>query len=119
MSEPDSCNMAQVAAPHALPNNKPPNLQVGDELNSGAWGAVYNGELEGHPVAVRRIHKLLHQGRSEEERRKVFEDFREECEKLQAMSHPHVVGKWHGIGDLSFKSKECFSFARYLWTMRL
>ena len=88
----DPSNMAQVAAPPTLPN-KPANLKVGDELNRGAWGAVYNGELEGHPVAVKRIHELLHQGRSEEERRKVFEDFREECEKLQALSHPHVVGK--------------------------
>ena len=84
--------MAQVAAPPTLPN-KPANLKVGDKLNRGAWGAVYNGELEGRPVAVKRIHELLHQGRSEEERRKVFEDFREECEKLQALSHPHVVGK--------------------------
>ena len=88
----DSSNMAQVAAPPTLPN-KPPNLKVGDELNRGAWGAVYNGELEGRPVAVKRIHELLHQGRSEEERRKLFEDLREECKKLQTLSHPHVVSK--------------------------
>ena len=84
--------MAQVAPPPTLPS-KPPNLKVGDELNRGAWGAVYNGELEGRPVAVKRIHELLHQGSSGEERRKLFEDFREECKKLQALSHPHVVGK--------------------------
>ena len=88
----DSSNMAQVATPPTLPN-KPANLEVGDELNRGAWGAVYNGELEGRPVAVKRIHELLHQGRSEEERRKLFEDFREECKKLQTLSHPHVVSK--------------------------
>ena len=88
----DSSNMAQVAAPPTLPN-KPANLKVGDKLNRGAWGAVYNGELEGRPVAVKRIHELLHQGRSEEERRRVLGDFREECKKLQALSHPHVVSK--------------------------
>ena len=84
--------MAQVASPPTL-LNKPANLKVGDELNRGAWGAVYSGKLERRPVAVKRIHELLHQGGGEEELRKVFEDFREECEKLQALSHPYVVGK--------------------------
>ena len=84
--------MAQRHTPLTFPD-RPRNLKIGDELNRGAWGAVYNGELEGRPVAVKRIHELLHQGRSEEERRKVFGDFREECKKLQALSHPHVVGK--------------------------
>ena len=78
--------------PTTLPN-KLANLKVRSELNRGAWGAVYNGELEGRPVAVKRIHELLHQGRSEEERRKVFEDFREEYKYLQTLSHPHIVGK--------------------------
>ena len=73
--------------------DRPRNLKIGDELNRGAWGAVYNGELEGRLVAVKRIHELLHQGRSEDERRKGFGDFREECKKLQALSHPHVVSK--------------------------
>ena len=84
--------MAQKQTPLTFPD-KPRNLKIGDELNRGAWGAVYNGELEGRPVAVKKIHELLHQGRTEEERRKVLGDFREECKKLQALSHPHVVGK--------------------------
>ena len=75
--------------------DKPRNLEIGAELNRGAWGAVYNGQLEGRPVAVKRIHELLHQGGEEEERRKLFEDFREECKKVQSLSHPHVVGEWH------------------------
>ena len=84
--------MAQRHTPLTFPD-RPRHLKIGDELNRGAWGAVYKGELEGRPVAVKRIHELLHQGRSEAERRKVFGDFREECKKLQALSHPHVVGK--------------------------
>ena len=75
--------------------DKPRNLTIGAELNRGAWGAVYNGELEGSPVAVKRIHELLHQEGGEEERRKLFADFREECKKLQSLSHPHVVGEWN------------------------
>ena len=84
--------MAQRHAPLTFPD-RPRNLTIRDELDRGAWGAVYNGELEGRLVAVKRIHELLHQGRSEVERRKVLGDFREECRKLQAFSHPHVVGK--------------------------
>ena len=85
--------MAQTPTSLTFPD-KPRNLTIGAELNRGAWGAVYNGELEGHPVAVKRIHELL-QGGGEEERRKLFEDFREECKKLRSLIHPHVVGKWN------------------------
>ena len=84
--------MAQRYATLTFPN-WPRDLKIGDVLGRGAWGIVCNGELEGRPVAVKRIHELLHQGRSEEERRKVLGDFREECKKLQAMRHPHVVSK--------------------------
>ena len=84
--------MAQRYATLTFPN-WPSDLKIGDVLGRGAWGIVHNGELEGRPVAVKRIHELLHQGRSEEERRKVLGDFREECKKLQAMRHPHVVSK--------------------------
>ena len=83
--------MAQKPAPPTLAD-KPKNLKIGDELNRGAWGVVYNGDLDGRAVAVKRIHELLHQGGGEEERRKLFEDFREECKNLQSLSHPHVVG---------------------------
>ena len=85
--------MAQKATSLTFPD-QPRNLKIGAELNRGAWGAVYNGELEGCSVAVKRIHELLHLGGGVEERRKLFEDFREECKKLQSLSHPHVVGKW-------------------------
>ena len=83
--------MALRHVPLTFPD-RPRNLKIGDELNRGAWGTVYNGELEGHPVAVKRIHELLHLGGSEEERRQYFGDFREECRRLQALSHLHVVG---------------------------
>ena len=93
MTSPDVIkDMAQRTAPLTFPD-KPRNLKIGDELNRGAWGAVYNGDLDGRPVAVKRIHELLHQGGGEEERRKLFESFREECKKLQSLIHPHVVGK--------------------------
>ena len=83
--------MAQKPASLTFPK-KPPNLRIGAELNRGAWGVVYNGDLDGRTVAVKKIHELLQEG-SEEERRKVFEDFRGECKKLQSLSHCHIVGK--------------------------
>ena len=85
--------MAQTPTSLTFPD-KPRNLKIGNELNRGAWGTVYNGELEGHPVAVKRIHELL-QGGGDEERRKLFANFQEECQKLHSLSHPHVVGKWN------------------------
>ena len=88
----DHTQMAQRHISLTFPE-KPRNLKIGAELNRGAWGAVYNGQLEGSNVAVKRIHELLRQGGGEEERRKLFEDFREECKKLQSLRHPHVVGK--------------------------
>ena len=89
-----SKGMAQKPTSLTFPD-KPRNLTIGTELNRGAWGAVYNGELEGRPVAVKRIHELLHQGGGDEERRQLFEDFRGECKKLQSLNHPHVVGEWN------------------------
>ena len=89
-----SKGMAQKPTPLTFPE-KPRNLTIGAELNRGAWGAVYNGELEGRPVAVKGIHELLHQGGGDEECRKLFEDFRGECKKLQSLSHSHVVGEWN------------------------
>ena len=71
----------------------PKNFKIGAELNRGAWGTMYNGDLEERSIAVKRIHALLHQGGEEENRRKLFVDFRDECRKRQALNHPHIVGK--------------------------
>ena len=45
--------------------NKLQNLVIGSELNRGAWGVVYNGELKECPVAVERVCKPLLQEASE------------------------------------------------------
>lgn len=72
--------------------DSPRGLAIGTEINRGAWGVVYEGDLDGHPVAVKNIHKLLRQvGKEELER--LLGNFRGECSKLQALKHPHIVGK--------------------------
>lgn len=84
--------MAKTSVAPTLPN-KQSNLKIRNERNSGAWGVVYNRTMDRRTVAVKKIHELLQYGVKEEERRKVFNDFREECKRLQALSHPHVVGR--------------------------
>ena len=84
--------MAQKLPLRAFPD-KPRGLTIGAELNRGAWGIVYEGEWERCPVAVKGIHRLLQQEGGRKMRKKLFEDFQEECMRLQKLSHPHVVGK--------------------------
>ena len=38
---------------------KPPSLKIGEEISRGAYGSVHCGKLDGTPVAVKRIHRLL------------------------------------------------------------
>ena len=72
--------------------DSPSNLIVRSEINRGAWGVVYDGELDGDPVAVKNIHDLLRQV-GEEELKRLLANFREECHRLQALKHPHIVGR--------------------------
>ena len=72
--------------------DKPFNLTVGSEINRGGWGVVYEGDLDGRPVAVKNIHELLRQV-GKEELGCLLGSFREECARLQGLKHPHIVGK--------------------------
>ena len=66
--------LGTILGPTTFPN-KPQNLMIRSELNRGALGIVYNGDLEGRPVAVKRIHELLPQ--------KVFESFPEDARNFK------------------------------------
>ena len=85
--------LPKMASPSAFPA-KPPNLRVGSAINGGAWGVIYEGDLDGRPVAVKSIHKLLRQEGNEGLDR-LLDKFREECARLQALVHPNIVGKEH------------------------
>ena len=72
---------------------KPPSLEIGKELSRGAYGAVHSGRLDGKEVAVKRIHRLLLEaatGHSDVDT--LLRDFRRECDLLERVDHPHVVG---------------------------
>ena len=86
----------------------PPSLKVGAELNRGSYGAVHVGELDGRPVAIKKIHQLLLEAAKEDEKswEKIIKDFEKECRLLETLEHPHIVGFWGAFYDV--KSKEPF-----------
>ena len=72
---------------------KPPSLKIGGEISRGAYGSVHSGELDGRTVAVKRFHRLLLEAaKGQGYFDKVMTDFKEECQLLEQVDHPHVVG---------------------------
>ena len=71
---------------------KPSSLKIGREISRGAYGSVHSGELDGRPVAVKRIHLLLLEAaRGQGDFDQVLMDFKEECQLLEQVDHPHVI----------------------------
>ena len=71
---------------------KPPSLTIGEEISRGAYGSVHCGELDGRPVAVKRIHRLLLEAaRGQGDFEQVMTDFQRECQLLEKLDRPHVV----------------------------
>ena len=74
---------------------KPPYLKIGKEINRGAYGTVYEGEIEDHPVAVKKIHGILQEASHNEGTMDLFDNFKKECALLEKAEHDHVV-QFHG-----------------------
>ena len=72
---------------------KPDTLTIEREINRGAWGTVYEGELNGQPVAVKKVHKLLLEAQGTDEN--VLRSFHRECQLLEKANHPNIV-KFYG-----------------------
>ena len=72
----------------------PASLRIGLEINRGAYGTVHEGQLDGCPVAVKKIHRLLLEAASGERDtwERVVRDFEKECRLLEGLKHPHIVG---------------------------
>ena len=71
---------------------KPPSLKIRKEICRGAFGSVHLGELDGRPVAVKRIHRLLLEAAREQgDFEQVMTGFKRECQLLEMLDHPHVV----------------------------
>ena len=66
---------------------KPPSLVIRGEKGRGSYGKVCHGELEGKPVMIKRIHKiLLTSSRSNQLR-----EFEQECQIMETLHHPNIV----------------------------
>ena len=71
---------------------RPSSLQIGKEISRGAYGSVHFGELDGRPVAVKRIHRLLLEAATDQgDIDQVLTDFKRECQLLEKMNHPNLV----------------------------
>ena len=90
--------MAASHPPIAVDNlfpSKPATLTIGREINRGAWGTVYEGELNGQPVAVKKVHKILLEAEGTEARERLIRSFHRECQLLEKANHPNII-KFYG-----------------------
>ena len=79
---------------YSIDLDKPIDLK--DEVNSGAYGAVYKVKLNGAPCVAKRLHDILTGMRgkervSEKQWRQLSDRFAQECRLLSGMRHPNVV----------------------------
>ena len=68
------------------------NVQpTGREIGVGAYATVYEVELPGATCAAKVVHDAHLRGTSADEFRFVAAKFVEECERMSALRHPHIV----------------------------
>ena len=72
---------------------KPATLTIGREVNRDSWGTVYEGDINGQPVAVKKVHNLLLEAEGTEE--SLLRSFHRECQLLKKANHPNIV-KFYG-----------------------
>ena len=67
-----------------LASKRPPTLEIGEEIRTGSYRVLYEGELDGKPVAIRKVDLL-----------QLRMDFAsvivEEALLMKQLSHPHIV----------------------------
>ena len=65
------------------------------KIGSGAFGVVFEGSYKGRPCAVKVLHELATQIRTNlptgQENKKAINNFARECEFLESFTHPNVV----------------------------
>ena len=71
----------------ATPPKSDTKLTIGRIIGIGGYSTVYEGELNGKPVAVKRLLPLV----LAEEWGLVYQNFRQTAHLLQQLSHPHIV----------------------------
>ena len=71
--------------------SKPASLKIGKEIGRGGSGTVYEGELDGRPVAVKRIHGVLLETVRDGQGDTVLNAFQDECKRLERIVNPQIV----------------------------
>ena len=66
-------------------------LTIGGEIGRGAWCKVFEGELNGKPVTVKRIHSILLEGGEAEGITRVSHTMFQSALLLKQLAHPHIV----------------------------
>ena len=72
----------------------PPNLKIGDEIDRGSWGPVYEGELDGELVAVKCVNQVLKEA---EEGDNAVRRFFDQCKTLKTINHDHIISEWRYV----------------------
>lgn len=65
-------------------------------LGSGSYGLVQTVSYRGSICAVKHIHSALIEHASHQERKRVIENFMNECERCKNITHPNVV-RFYGV----------------------
>ena len=71
---------------------KPATLTIGREMNRDSWGTVCEGDINGQPVAVKKVHQLLEAEGNDEN---LLRNFHRECQLLEKANHSNIV-KFYG-----------------------
>ena len=84
-------------------------LDNGEEFRpegQGAYGVVFKVKVDGLPCIAKRMHEMLVNHVSDEERTAFLEKFKNECIVLSKLRHPNIV---HFVGVHYGKAKSDFS----------
>ena len=81
----------------------PPSLRIGAKVGRGYFATVHEGELDGQPVAVKKLYRHKEE-RFEHHVRFYIERFERECRLLERLKHPNIIGFSGAFYDV--KSKE-------------
>ena len=65
-------------------------------LGSGSYGLVQTVNYRGSICAAKHIHSALLEHVSQQERRRIIENFLRECKYCKAINHPNIV-EFHGV----------------------
>ena len=66
-------------------------VPLNDELGRGAYGSVFTVKQGDDVCAAKKIHPILIESVSDEEKQRIKDDFIRECLCCSSISHPHIV----------------------------